>query len=118
MPACNAGLEGLLHPNAGLKAPHYPQCIPRVPPGSLAPDCRWRTSISHEDGVAGDYALQLAGVGAIDYGDERVVIDVAESGIERQVRVKTGEGLRGENGAEGEFAFAFLEKALELIAVD
>lgn len=77
-----------------------------------------RASIFCEDGVAGDNTLELMRVGAVDYGDERVNIHVAERGIEGEIGVETGQRLRGENGGEGKFALAFLEKALELVAAD
>ena len=57
-------------------------------------------------------------VGAVDYGDERVNVHVAEGGIEREIGVEAGQRLRRENGAKGKFALAFLEKALELISAD
>jgi hypothetical protein len=60
----------------------------------------------------------LTRVGAIDYGNEWVNIDVAECGVEGKIGVETGQRLRGENGGEGKFALAFLEKALKLVAAD
>ena len=88
-----------------------------APPASDSHD-RVRTSIFFKDGVAGDDTFEPAGVGAIDYGDERVNIHVTESGIKWEVGVEAGQRLRGKNRGEGKFAFAFLEKALELFAAD
>ena len=37
---------------------------------------------------------RLARVGAIDHGNERVIVDVAEGGIEWEIGVKAGQRLR------------------------
>lgn len=54
-------------------------------------------AVLSEDGLAGDYAFELTGVGAIDYGDEGVVVHEAEGGIEREIGIKAGERLPWEN---------------------
>jgi len=58
------------------------------------------------------------GVSAVDYGYERVIVHIAKGRIEREIRVETGQRLRGKNGAEREFALAFLEEAQELVAAN
>jgi hypothetical protein len=55
---------------------------------------RLRAAVFCEDGVAGDYTFELARVGAIDYRDERI-IHVAESGVEWEIGVETGQRVRG-----------------------
>ena len=77
-----------------------------------------RASIFCENGIARDDTFELTRVGAVNHGDERVNIHVAERGIERKIGVETGQRLRGENGGEGKFALAFLEEALEFVAAD
>ena len=61
--------------------------------------CRLRASVVLEDGVAGDDSFELTGVGTIDNGDQRVIVHVAEGGIEGEIRVEAGQRLRGQNGA-------------------
>jgi hypothetical protein len=36
----------------------------------------WTGAVFLEDGIAGDDAFELMGVGAIDHGDERIVIHI------------------------------------------
>src|SRR5579872_6172925 len=71
-----------------------------------------------EDGVARDNAFQLKRIRTIDHWHENIVVDVAQGGIEREVRIKARERLFGEDGTEGEFSLAFLEEALEAVSGD
>jgi hypothetical protein len=49
-----------------------------------------RATVFLENGVAGDHALESTRVSTVDDRNERINIHIAERGIERKIRVKTG----------------------------